>query len=263
MIERPYLVIEVRVGHDGEHLAACTCRWLQQQIGKKLADSTARYYLALSGGSTPQRLYALLAELPADQIDWTGVVLIWGDERNVPPDHADSNFRMVQQTLLSKIEIPPENILGVPNPGGPAEQAAAEYEQRLRAVLPCDASGRWPRLDCVLLGLGDDAHTASLFPQTAALQEQDRWCVANFVPKLNTWRITLTAPAINAAANVAFLIAGEKKTDALRALWHGPAAPDLVPSQLIRPTDGVLWFFVDSAALDGVDPPVAPRRCEG
>lgn len=238
---------EVHVCRDSEALACYARDWFLALITEHQADASNRpFTLGLSGGSTPKRLYQLLSELPAGAIDWKRVVLIWGDERNVATDHADSNFRMVSEALLQHVDIPSQNVLGVPNPGGSATEAAAAYEAMLKEHFGGDAI---PMIDCVLLGMGDDVHTASLFPETQAVTEQTRWVVGNWVEKLGCWRITLTAPFINSANRVAFLIAGAGKQSALKTLWHGEHRPVQYPSQLIQPEHGNLYFMLDRAAL--------------
>lgn len=239
---------EVHISPDAESLAEFARQWLVELIHQHLQTHSTPFTLALSGGSTPKRLYQLLAELPAGAIDWRRIVLLWGDERNFPKDHADSNFRMIKEKLLDHIEIPAEHVLAVPNPGALPEVAAQQYEALLRRQLQPQANG-FPAIDCVLLGIGDDGHTASLFPHTLALRETERWTVANHVPQLNTWRVTLTAPLINAARHVAFLVAGKSKQPALQAVWEGPADPQTIPSQMIQPEPGQLWFLLDQAAV--------------
>lgn len=240
---------QIHVCNDPESLAAYARDWLIRLIEWKQRDEELHgpFVLALAGGSTPKRLMELLAEVPADRLDWKNIILLWGDERNVAIDDPQSNYRMVRESLLDKIDIPAENILAVPNPGGPADAAAKAYEKLLREKL--GGKGEFPVVDCVLLGMGDDVHTASLFPGTKALGENKRLAVANLVPKLDTQRITLTAPMINAARNVAFLINGGGKQDALARLWHAPRDPQKYPAQLVRPTEGQLWFLLDKAAL--------------
>ncbi|GAB5402049.1 MAG: 6-phosphogluconolactonase [Aureliella sp.] len=242
---------QLHVCNDAESLAQYAAVWLPRLIERTLAEPerTAPFVLALSGGSTPKRMFQLLAEQPSGNVDWNKVVLVWGDERNVPPEHADSNFRMVRETLLDSIQIPEENILAVPAPGDSAEKAASAYDALLRERLPAEEGQPMPVIDCVLLGMGDDVHTASLFPGTEALAETKRLVVANHVPKLDTHRITFTAPFINAARNVAFLICGEAKKDALARLWHAEKDFNLYPAQLIRPEKGQLWYLVDKPAL--------------
>ncbi len=245
---------QLRLCDDAESLAAYCRDWLVRLIGEHCASCDAPFTLVLSGGSTPKRLYQLLAELSPGTLDWQRVLLIWGDERNVPPDALDSNFRMVKESLLDHIDIPASNILGVPDPGGPAELAASNYEKLLRQKLT-QRAGSFAPLDCVLLGMGEDVHTASLFPSTSALSETQRWVVGNHVPKLDTWRITLTAPMINAARKVVFILSGAGKQEALSKLWHAADAPDAYPAQLVRPESGELWFLVDKAAIGNVTLP--------
>ena len=255
--------IETKVSTSPEQLARDVCQWLISQIKAKQVEPEGVFVLALSGGSTPKRLYQLLAEKDVvDQVDWTRIILIWGDERNVPADHADSNFQMVRENLLEHVSIPQDNVLGVADAGGDAASAAAGYEKLLRERLFAPNEGsdqRFPSVDCVLLGLGDDVHTASLFPGTKALEEKERWVVENWVEKLDCWRITLSAPFINSAKEVVFLIAGANKTDALRALWKGKYDPETYPAQLVRPA-GKLIFMLDEAAIGDLDAPNELRQ---
>lgn len=244
---------QIQVCKDGEALAQFTCRWLVGLVQEHQSASEEPFSLCLAGGSTPKRLYQLLSELPEGTIDWTRVVLVWGDERNVPADDDQSNYRMVRESLLDHVAIPAENILGTPDPGGTASEVAAKYETLLKQKL-AGADGSI-RLDCVLLGMGDDVHTASLFPGTTALKENERLVVENWVEKFDCWRITLTAPVLNAAKRVAFLIAGSAKEPALNQLWHGPRDTSQFPSQIIAPTDGQLHFMLDQAALGENRPP--------
>jgi 6-phosphogluconolactonase len=246
---------QVHICENLEALSLHARQWLVDLIARQRLESPGnKFTLALAGGSTPRALYELLSQLPEGTVDWSQVVLIWGDERNVPPDHADSNFGMVKEALLDHIDIPPENVLAVPDPGGKAATAAESYEALLREAVP--ARGRkFPRFDCVLLGLGNDVHTASLFPHTEALAEKSRLVVANHVPKLDSDRITLTAPLLNAARYVAFLLSGESKSEALSLLWHAPHDTELYPAKLIRPTSGSLVFMVDKAAMGTVPLP--------
>ncbi len=215
-------------------------------IARAAMDSAGQFTFGLSGGSTPKPLFTLLADDTfARQIDWARVHVFWGDERCVPPDHAESNFRLAQETLLSHVPLPEDNIYRMKGELEPA-QAAEEYEHRLRMFFGSDAT--WPRFDLLLQGMGDDGHTASLFPGTPALHEQTRWVAANYVPKLESWRLTLTVPAINAAAHIMFLVAGANKAATLHTVLHGPAAPDAYPTQRIQPANGDLLWLVDAAA---------------
>lgn len=246
---------ELHVCEDADALAKHACEWL---IGLMSAhQGPAPFTLALSGGSTPQRLYHQLAQASSGDVDWHNVLLLWGDERNVASDDTESNFRMVREALLDHIDIPLENILSVPQSEGPAEQVGESYEQLLRERFPTDEA--FPRIDCVLLGLGVDIHTASLFPGTVALGEKNRWFMANHVPQLDSWRLTITAPLINAAKNVAFLLSGASKRDALSKLWHATLDPNLYPAQLVRPTAGKLWYLLDKAALGQTQLPESVR----
>lgn len=204
-----------------------------------------QFTIGLSGGSTPEPLFALLArDSFANQIDWAYVHVFWGDERCVPPDHADSNFRMAQETLLSHVLLPENNVYRMKGELDPA-QAAEEYEHRLRMFFGVTT---WPHFDLLLQGMGNDGHTASLFPGTTALHEETRWVAANYVPKLDSWRLTLTVPAINAAAHIMFLVAGANKAPALKTVLQGPSAPDEYPAQRIAPENGDLLWLVDAAA---------------
>ena len=197
-----------------------------------------RFSVSLSGGSTPQRIYELLAER---DLPWDRIHFFWGDERNVPADHDDSNFKMVREALLEPASVPQENVHGVPVCLGDPASAASQYEVTLRAFF---VDQPFPKWDLMLLGMGDDAHTASLFPGTTAIGETQRWFVENFVEKFDTYRYTLTAPAINSANEIWFLISGENKRDALRSVWGDEKAIDRFPSQSIHPTR---WYVTSDA----------------
>lgn len=197
------------------------------------------FSVALAGGSTPRAIHQALA---AKNLDWGSIQIFWGDERCVPPDHPESNYRMALETLLNHISIPPENIHPIQGDIDPA-QAATEYEHQLRMFL-----GATPRFDLILLGMGDDGHTASLFPHTAAIHEQTRWVVGHYVEKLDTWRISLTPFVINQAAQVIFLVVGGTKAAILRQVLQGPYQPDTLPAQIVQPTNGGLLWLVDAAA---------------
>lgn len=207
------------------------------------------FRVALTGGSTPKPLYELLANDGAlrSQLPWDKMIVFFGDERNVGPDHADSNFRMVKEALLSKVPFKPEQVLRMKGEYSDTEKAAKEYEQAIRASFKI-ADGQFPRFDLVLLGMGNEGHTASLFPGTKALHETKRIVVRNWVGKLYTERITLTAPAINNAAQIIFMIAGADKALALKGVLEGPHEPDQLPAQMIQPTAGSLLWLLDTAA---------------
>ena len=215
--------------------------------------STGRFVVALSGGLTPKNLYALLAtNAYAVRITWPLVHVFWGDERWVPTSDPASNFRMTRETLLDHVPIPPENIHRMQ--GDSATDAAAMSEQVLRRIFatpegpPKLAPGA--RFDLVLLGLGEDGHTASWFPGRAAVRERQRWAVAEYIREADMWRVTLTPVIINAAAQVIFLVSGAAKAETLSKVLEGPDQPDQLPAQAVRPTDGTTRWLVDSAAAE-------------
>ena len=235
---------------------------LAQAVRGLSADSVAargRFTVALSGGSTPAALYRLLASPPlADDIDWSRWHVFWGDERCVPPDHPDSNFGMARRTLLDHVPIPPSQVYRMVGED-PPQQAAADYALALADALAPDG-----RLDLALLGIGDDGHTASLFPGTVALEERERLVVANWVPHLDAYRITLTLSTLNRARSVAVLATGADKADAVRralASRPGDATP---PIALVGPADRrAAWYLTQDAAADlPISPSARPEPVE-
>jgi 6-phosphogluconolactonase len=199
----------------------------------------------LSGGSTPRDLYRALGHPPyRDRISWSAIHVFWGDERHVPPDHPDSNFRMAREAMLDAVPLPAENIHRIRAEEPNATAAAASYEADLMEFFRL-APGEWPRFDLVLLGLGKDAHTASLFPGGEAVHEKERLVVAPWVAAQNTFRITLTPPVLNHARLITFLISGEDKAEPLRAVLEGPRDPDRYPAQIVA---GNRLWLVDRAA---------------
>lgn len=241
----------VVVKPSAEEVASAACFWLIDAIRESIAQS-GRSVVALSGGSTPKKLYELIAREHLEALDWSRVHLLWGDERNVPHDHSESNYRMVKTAWIDPASVSGEpghlpNFYPVQIEVHDPEKVAYQYGQTIRSVL-----GQSPSIDVVLLGLGDDAHTASLFPETQALDSVDGF-VANYVPKFESFRLTMTASLINRAKRVAFLVCGESKAPALDVVWHGPRDPNLYPAQLINPLDGELWWFLDAPALPSRD----------
>lgn len=215
------------------------------EIAREAIGERGRFAVALAGGSTPKRAYELLASDDfKDRLDWSKVHIFFGDERCVPPDDAESNYRMVNEAMLSHIAIPPENIHRMQGMGDAVANARL-YEDELRTYFN---DAEWPAFDLVLLGMGDDGHTASLFPGSPALHEQEAWVAANWVEKFRAYRITLTAPAINHAAHVIFLVTGESKAERLAEVLTGERAPEQLPSQSIEPTTGELEWLTDKAA---------------
>jgi 6-phosphogluconolactonase len=213
-----------------------------------------RFSIALSGGSTPKSLYALIAANASANLPWDKIFFFWGDERHVPPTDAESNYRMAQESLLSKVPVPAGNIFRVPTEDPDASAVAAAYEQSLRKFFALEP-GKFPRFDLILLGMGPDGHCASLFPETAALQEKSRLVVANWVEKFKTYRITFTLPVLNAAREVMFLVSGVDKAPALREVLEGSAPGEKYPCKLVRPSDGKLIWFVDRAAASELTTP--------
>ena len=218
---------------------------------------TAR--VAISGGSTPKAMFALLADPAqpfAGSIPWAKLHLYWVDERCVPPTDNESNYKMTNEALLSKVPLPTEQVHRMEGELEP-EEAASRYETVLRNSMKLEGAES-PAFDLLLLGMGDDGHTASLFPHTAALEEITRLVVANHVPQKETWRITLTFPVINQARQVCFLIEGGAKAKVLAEVLTGPRDPQRLPSQLIRPSSGSLRFLLDDAAA--AELPAAENR---
>jgi 6-phosphogluconolactonase len=222
---------------------------------KRTIDHHGRFTVALSGGSTPKTLHTILAERSAKDpklIDWSRVHIFFGDERHVPPDHPDSNFRMANETLLTKVAIPPANVHRVRAELPDAAQAAAEYDQELVKVFHLKGEDQLPRFDLIFLGMGPDGHTASLFPGTTAVQELNKRVVANWVPKFNTWRITFTRPVINHAECVLLMVCGQDKAAPVREVM-GQGSPDTYPVKYVQPTHGELLWFLDRAAAAQLD----------
>lgn len=213
------------------------------------ADAINQYGIfsaALSGGSTPTPLYEFLAQdSSADNLDWHQIHFYWSDERSVPPDHPDSNYRQVYHTLLQPRLIPPENIHRIPGELDPIT-AAQTYQQEILAWF----NETPPRFNLVLLGMGTDGHTASLFPDTKAVTnpQQNEWVAANHVPQHSSWRITFTPGLINAAEQVIFLVTGQSKAETLLNVLEGPYLPQQYPSQLIKPSNGSLTWLIDQEA---------------
>jgi 6-phosphogluconolactonase len=236
---------DIRVYPNADELTRAAAEFFVTQAQAAIT-TCQRFSVALSGGSTPKPLYALLAtEDFARRVDWAHVYVFWGDERCVPPDHPDSCYRMAREALLDHVSLPSQNIYRIRGEEEPA-RAANEYEQVLRRFFG-EASGA--RFDLVWLGMGDDGHTASLFPGTEVLDEQGRWVKENHVPAVQQkWRITLTPSAINAASNIAFLVSGAGKAERLRQVLKGEYQPHLLPSQLVAPIKGHLVWLVDTAA---------------
>ena len=205
-----------------------------------------KFRVALAGGPTPQQFYELLATPPyCNTINWLQVEVYWGDERFVPHSHPDRNYLMAKRAFLDKVAIPTANIYPMPTVPLTPEEAAATYEATIRRNFGLTGE-QLPQFDLFLLGIGTDGHTASLFPGTAALHVKDRLVVANYIPQLAAWRLTLTLPVINNAAQVVFLVAGAGKADILKKLLTDNTLT--YPAQLVRPVNGRLYYLIDTAA---------------
>jgi 6-phosphogluconolactonase len=205
--------------------------------------------VALAGGSTPRELYRLLAADHAvrETVSWRDVHVFWGDERHVPPAHDESNFRMAREALLDHVPVPSRQVHRIEAEDPDAGRAAAAYELALRTAFGLE-KGEWPAFDLVLLGMGADGHTASLFPGSEATRERERLIVAPFVERLGAHRITMTPPVLTHARDVAVLVAGSEKAQTLREVLEGPPVPDRLPIQCLRDSTGAVTWLVDAAA---------------
>jgi 6-phosphogluconolactonase len=223
------------------------------KIAGEAVSERNEFRVVLSGGSTPRRLYEMLAAEPfRTRLAWSRVRFFWGDERCVGPDDPDSNFRMAREALLDPLGVTESNIHRMRGEASVPDHAAREYETDMRKLFGLGPDAPPPAFDVVLLGMGADGHTASLFPGTDGLRETKRWVVANPVPKLNTTRLTLTVPILNRAARIIFMVTGADKSKALSEVLEGPFEPERLPSQLIRPESGNLVWIMDEAAAAGL-----------
>jgi 6-phosphogluconolactonase len=217
-------------------------------LSRDAVDTRGRFAVAISGGSTPRELYALLARPPfRDEVPWPYVHVFWADERCVPPDHPDSNYRLATDIVLSHVPLPPENVHRMRGEEADPQAAATEYAAALRDFFGAEETGAL-RLDLILLGMGGDGHTASLFPGSPILDEKAEPVAAPYVEKLRAHRLTLTPPVLNNARHVIFLVAGAEKADTLRRVLEGPHQPRELPSQIVCPTAGSLTWLVDEDA---------------
>ena len=236
---------EIRIFDGLEPLSWAAATRLEEQARVKTIEKKP-LTVALSGGSTPKLLFELLAS-PNFQgrVRWSNLHLFQVDERCVPPDDPQSNYRMIREALLESVPLPKENFHRMAAERPDREQAAREYAEELARVLR-PAPEEWPRLDLVFLGMGPDGHTASLFPGSQALEERTAWVTPNFAAKLDSFRLTLTLPVLNAAAHVIFLVAGADKAETLGQVLEGPEGH--FPAQLIQPARGRLSWFLDESA---------------
>jgi 6-phosphogluconolactonase len=235
---------DVRISPDPPSLFRAAAEEFASQA-KAAVLARGRFTVALSGGSTPKSLYALLATIP--NLPWDKTYFFFGDERHVPPDNPESNYRMANEALLSNIPVSAGNVFRVTAENPDASEAAAAYEQTLKEFFKPPA-GSFPRFDLILLGMGPDGHTASLFPGGKAMHEKSRWVVSDWVDKFKTDRITLTLPILNNAAAVMFLVSGGDKAGVLKEVLEGKQPGELYPSKLVRPSNGKLTWMVDQPA---------------
>lgn len=239
---------EIRILPDGAAIAKIAAQEFVQAAAVAVR-AKGSFDVSLAGGSTPKALYSLLVNDPTlrSQVPWDKLHLFFGDERHVPPDHADSNFRMATEAMISKSPLKPEQITRIKGEYPDAEKAALEYEKALREYFKLKDT-EYPHFDFLLVGMGNEGHTLSLFPGTKALHPDGRIVVSNWIGKLYTERITLTAPAANNAAEIIFMVTGADKACALKSVLEGPFEPEQLPAQLLRPKNGKLLWLVDAAA---------------
>ncbi|HYN84519.1 MAG TPA: 6-phosphogluconolactonase [Pyrinomonadaceae bacterium] len=234
----------LRVFRDPEETARAAAENFAR-TARLSSTASGRFSVALSGGSTPKRIYELLSAAPLrDEVPWGATHVFFGDERCVPPDHAESNYRMAAETLLARVPVPTENVHRIRGEGDAVANASL-YEDELRAFFP---GSTWPAFDLVMLGLGEDGHTASLFPNSEVLTERGAWAAAAWVERLAAFRVTLTAESVNHARRVMFVVTGQGKSEVLREVLEGERDPARLPAQLIRPANGALEWLVDEAA---------------
>lgn len=238
-----YSVIVATTDQEFEKEAA---RLFLESSVKAVRDHGA-FYAALSGGSTPKKIYALLADdYFRSRVPWADVHLFWGDERCVPPDHPESNYRMVKEALLSRVSIPEGHVHRMPGEVSPPREGARSYENHLKSFFKISVS--LPPLDLIFLGVGEDGHTASLFPHTAALNEMNHYVASLFVENLSSHRLTLTLPVINHAKRVVFLASGAAKAGVIRDIFREDLPVNRYPAQRVRPENGELIWLIDKAA---------------
>ncbi len=252
--------VHYQVEETSEAMSLTAADWIASSVESSVrARGIAR--IAISGGGGPKRTFELLAD-PAHpfhtRIDWARLLLFWVDERCVPPDSPDSNYRLATETFLSKVPLPEENVIRIEGELQP-EEAAAHYESAIRNRFRLEGA-ELPRFDLIALGMGSNGHTASLFPHSEALHEMMRLAVATQVEDKNPWRVTLTWPVINRADKIFFLIQDGKKAEVLKEVFLGPYQPETLPSQLIQPESGELSLLLDRAAAAQLPPPEANGR---
>jgi len=239
--------MSINIYPDTETLSQEAARYIVR-VAQESITAHKRFTIALSGGSTPKKLYGLLAEEPyRSQIDWAQVDIFWSDERCVPADDAESNFLMAQQVLLSKIPVPANQIHRMPADQTDRDAASYAYTLEMQQTI---GSENVPSFDLIQLGMGPEGHTASLFPHQPSLHEQQRLVMPVTVPKPPPPRLTFTPRLLNAAAHVLFLVTGAEKQDAVKAVLEGDYQPDKYPAQIVQPTKGEVTWMLDQTAAE-------------
>jgi 6-phosphogluconolactonase len=238
--------VEIRTLTTPQELFAAAAEEVVRAATEAVAER-GRFTIALSGGSTPKSLFNLLATNARTVLPWDRMFFFWGDERHVPPTDPDSNYKMADETMLSKIPVAAGNVFRMAAENPDAAAAAEAYEKTVQKFFALEP-GQFPRFDLILLGMGPDGHTASLFPGSSGLQEKSRLVIANWVDKFKTHRLTFTLPVLNAAACVTFLVSGTDKAPALHEVLEGDAPGEQYPSKLVQPSDGKLIWLLDRAA---------------
>lgn len=239
---------EIHIYASGSEFATAASERISRSILTSF-ETQGRCNLVFAGGNTPKKVYRQLAASFRSRIPWMDIQYFWGDERLVPPDHPDSNYFMVSESFLKHIEaIPVENVHRIRGEAQP-EEAAMAYAKVISAVLPAFP----PRFDLMLLGLGEDGHIASLFPDTEALRERKAAVTANFIPEFNDWRVTMTLPVLNNAREILFLVAGNSKAEVVKKVIDSEWSEPGLPAQLVRPENGSVHWILDSAAAALVD----------
>ncbi len=234
----------IHIYPNKKKLVAATAERMVDSVEKAIVEN-GLCNIALSGGNTPGGVFSLLASSPyRDRVDWNKLHVFWGDERMVPPEHNDSNFKMARETLLDHVAIPDDNVHRIRGEIAP-EQAAENYA----ALLNNHFKTGLPRFDIILLGLGEDGHTASLFPGTDVVEERERYVVAVFVPKLDSWRVTLALPVLSAAREIYFLVSGRSKSDIIQRIMSMKEPSKEFPATMVDPDNGELHWMLDSEAM--------------
>jgi 6-phosphogluconolactonase len=235
--------VRVKVFETPDKLSAATCE-LIIELSKDAIAARGRFSLVLSGGHTPEKLYSLLAKPEyANQVEWGKVFIFWGDERCVSLTNKQNNAYMAKSLLLDKIDIPAANIYRIPVNLNPAK-AAKKYEETIKEFFGSNPTN----FDLVLLGLGENGHTASLFPGTSVVNEYSRWVSEVYIDELKMFRVTMTLPLLNQSRQIVFLVSGSEKKKILKTVLTGSHRNDKYPAQLIKPTNGKLYWFADKDA---------------